>query len=132
MQPIFIQRTQSERAYLLIGQIAALTGASRRAIRLYESRGLIPPPRRKGRYRIYSEHEAMLVHMIKTAQSVGFSLNEVREMVAHKAQHKTFPLQLANALFAKKRLALREQIAAIRALDRRLVSLQKLMNRTFG
>lgn len=30
-------------------------GASRKAIRLYESLGLIPEPQRKGRYRIYSE-----------------------------------------------------------------------------
>lgn len=70
--------------------------------------------------------------MIKTAQSVGFNLAEVRGMVAHKAKHKVFPLKIANALFDKKRAALREQVNAIAELEQRLIALQELMNRTFG
>lgn len=132
MHGIFTQRQQSERAHLYIGKVAEMTGASRRAIRLYESLGLVPPPRRKGRYRVYSEHDATLIHIIKTAQSVGFNLEEVRELIAHKARHKVFPLQIANALFDRKRAALRREVAEIRERERRLTALQKQMNRTFG
>ena len=31
---------------LLIGEVAARSGVSRKAIRLYEARGILPPPRR--------------------------------------------------------------------------------------
>lgn len=57
MQSFFIAQTQSENAYLYIGKVAEMTGASRKAIRLYESLGLISAPRRKGQYRIYSERD---------------------------------------------------------------------------
>jgi DNA-binding transcriptional MerR regulator len=74
----------------------------------------------------------VLVHMIKHAQSVGFSLAELEELIADKARHNRFPLRIANQLFEKKRAALRCEIAALAELERRLVALQAQMNRTFG
>jgi DNA-binding transcriptional MerR regulator len=117
---------------LYIGKLAELSGASRKAIRHYEALGLLPPAVRKGNYRVYSERDIFLVHMIKRAQSFGFSLAELRELVAATADKPRFPLKLANALIARKRAALREQIADIRALDRGLAQLVRDMNRLFG
>lgn len=117
---------------LYIGKVAQMTGASRKAIRLYESIGLIPAPRRQGRYRVYSQQEVFLIHMIKTAQSVGFNLSEMGEMIAAKVNHKVFPLKAANKLFDKKRATLRRQMATLLELEQRLVGLQEQMNRTFG
>lgn len=132
MRQIFTAQTQQEAPYLYIGQVAEITGASRKAIRHYEALGLLPPPTRKGSYRLYSERDVFLVHMIKHAQSYGFSLAELRELVAAKVRHNRFPLKLAEALVARKRIALRRQIADIRALDRRLVQLTRDMRRNFG
>ena len=70
--------------------------------------------------------------MIKTAQSVGFNLSEMHEMIDHKVRHKVFPLKVANTLFDKKRTELRQKIAAIQELEQRLLALQELMNHTFG
>ena len=50
---------------MYIGKLAKLTGASPKAIRLYESIGLIPIPSREGKYRIYSDKDVALVHMIR-------------------------------------------------------------------
>ncbi len=117
---------------LYIGKLAELSGASRKAIRHYEALGLLPPAARKGSYRVYSERDVFLVHMIKHAQSFGFSLAELRELVAATADKPRFPLKLARALIARKRAAMRRQIADIRALDRQLAQLVRNMNRMFG
>jgi DNA-binding transcriptional MerR regulator len=132
MQPAIALRNQRTTPCFYIGKVAELTGASRKAIRHYESLGLLPPAARKGNYRVYSEHDVFLVHMIKHAQSFGFSLAELHELVAATADKPRFPLKLANALIARKRVALREQIADLRALDRGLAQLLRDMNRLFG
>lgn len=131
MRHIFTAPTQNEEPYLYIGKVAEITGASRKAIRHYEALGLLPAPPRRGKYRVYSERDVFLVHMIKHAQSFGFSLAELKGLVAARVKNNRFP-QEANALVVRKRAALRRQIADIRALDRRLAQLKRDMRRTFG
>lgn len=132
MDTRFLAQVHSEEPRFYIGKVAALTGASPRAIRLYESLKLIPRPARRGSYRIYSERDMVLIHMIRHAQSVGFALFEIRDVVAEKAKSNRFPLKAANAMIDRKRLALRAQIAALRDLDRRLAALRTEMNKHFG
>lgn len=132
MHHIFTAQTHRTEPYLRIGKVAEITGASCKAIRHYESLGLIPAPRRRGKYRIYSEQDVFLIHMVKHAQSVGFSLKELRALVAAKVKDNLFPLTLANGLFDRKRVALRERINALRELDHRLTALKEDMNRIFG
>lgn len=132
MHRIFTAKTQPKEAYLYIGKVAEITGASRKAIRHYESMGLLPPAKRRGKYRIYSEQDTFLVHMIKHTQTFGFSLAELRELVAATANKPRFPVKLAQALVARKRAALRRQIVDIRTLDRRLAQLLRDIDRIFG
>ncbi len=132
MRHIFTAQTQNEEPYLYIGKVAEITGASRKAIRHYEALGLLPRAPRRGQYRVYSERDVFLVHMIKHAQSFGFSLAELKGLVAAKVKDNRFPLKEADALIVRKRAALRRQIADIRALDRRLAQLRRDMRRTFG
>ena len=132
MHAMFTKKTQGLEPSMYIGKVAALTGASCKAIRLYESLGLIPTPQRKGKYRVYSERDVFLVHMIKRSQSVGFNLSELTELIADKVKNHRFPLHIANALFDKKRVALRKQVDALLDLEQRLVALREEMNRTFG
>lgn len=62
-----------------IGEIAALTGASRDTLRFYETRGLIRSKRGANGYRDYPEGTVQLVSYIRTAQRLGFSLAEIGE-----------------------------------------------------
>lgn len=117
---------------MYIGKLAKLTGATPKAIRLYESIGLIPQPAREGKYRVYSDHDVSMVHMIRRAQSVGFNLAELKELVALKAKESRFPLEIANDLIAAKREKLRNDMERIRSLDRQLNELHEELNRTFG
>jgi DNA-binding transcriptional MerR regulator len=118
--------------YLYIGKVSEMTGASCKAIRLYESRGLIPKPQRRGAYRIYSERDIFLIHMIKHVQTVGFGLKEVKELVDATIDGARFPLELANDIFERKRTALQGQINELQQVEQRLVSLKGEMNRIFG
>jgi len=132
MRHTFIAKTQRETPSLYIGKLAELSGASRKAIRHYEALGLLPPAVRKGNYRVYTERDVFLVHVIKHAQSFDFSLAELRELVAAIAEKPRFPLKLAITLVERKRAALRRQIADIRAIDRGLAQLVREMNRLYG
>lgn len=132
MNHIFTAQTHQTQPYLYIGKVAEMTGASCKAIRHYESLGLLPTPQRRGKYRIYSDQDIFLVHMIKHAQTLGFSLAELKELAAAKVKKNQFPLKLANALFGRKRAALHAEINALHKLELQLVDMEREMNKIFG
>lgn len=115
---------------MYIGKLAKLSGATPKAIRLYESIGLIPAPTRQGRYRVYSAKDVSLVHLIRRAQAVGFSLAELKDVVAIKAKTGQLSVEIANKMIAKKREQLRDDMNRIMLLDRQLVELHEELNRT--
>lgn len=87
---------------MLIGRVSELTGATRKAIRHYESIGLITPPDRKGSYRIYNDHDVMVISMICRAKTLGFSLFEIKDIVSKKTREKKLPIDLVCRLIDKK------------------------------
>ncbi len=65
-----------------IGQIATKAGVNVDTLRYYERRGLVQAPKRSDAgYRIYDGAALSRVRFIKRAQSLGFSLNEVMELL---------------------------------------------------
>lgn len=67
---------------LLIGDLAKLADVKSDTIRIYEKRGLLPKPRRAtSGYRAYDEHSLKQLRFIKQAQSLGFSLDEIRRIL---------------------------------------------------
>ena len=67
--------------YFTIGELAEAFGLTTRAIRFYEARGLITPPR-KGKARSYSRRERARLKLIQRGKNVGFSLEEIRDWLA--------------------------------------------------
>lgn len=64
-----------------IGRLARETGLSVDAIRFYEKQGLLrEPPRSQGGFRQYSQRDVDRLRFIRSAQELGFSLAEVREL----------------------------------------------------
>ena len=98
---------------MLIGRVSELTGATRKAIRYYESIGLISPPDRKGSYRIYDDHDVMVVSMICRAKTLGFSLFEIKEIVSKKTQEKRLPIELVHRVIDKKISDLKQEVEAL-------------------
>jgi len=69
-------------AGLLIGDVAERTGLSAPTIRYYESIGLLAaPPRSATGYRRYSDGTVEELRFIKKAQGLGFSLDEIGEIL---------------------------------------------------
>lgn len=68
---------------LFIGGVARRTGVSRKALRLYEAQGILPPARRTAAgYRVYDAGTVALLDFVRGAQRLGFTLEEIREIVA--------------------------------------------------
>ena len=69
-----------------ISEAAQQAGVNVQTIRYYERRGLLPsPPRRTSGYRELPEDTVRRVRFIKRAQELGFSLDEVAELLQLRA-----------------------------------------------
>jgi MerR family redox-sensitive transcriptional activator SoxR len=66
---------------LTIGEVARRAGVATSAIRYYESIGLLPEPERASGQRRYDESVVGKLAFIGVAQSAGFKLDEIKELV---------------------------------------------------
>jgi DNA-binding transcriptional MerR regulator len=78
-----------------IGDLAALSGATRRALRLYEARGLLGPPERsESGYRLYGTRELVRALRIRRLRDLGMSLEQIAGVVADDADPELLPDRL--------------------------------------
>lgn len=74
---------------LLIGRLARLAGVKPDTIRFYERSGLLPKPSRTPNgYRAYGDAALNQVRFIRKAQSLGFTLDEIRRIISLRGQGK--------------------------------------------
>ncbi|MFI2431085.1 MerR family transcriptional regulator [Streptomyces sp. NPDC018693] len=82
-----------------IGELAARAGTTTRALRYYESRGLLPARRDELGHRSYDERDLRLLEQIRTLRDFGFELEETRPFVeclrAGHPEGDTCPASLA-------------------------------------
>ncbi len=72
---------------MFIGELAKKTGLSPKAIRFYEDMGLLLEPRRsEAGYRLYAPEAVETLRFIRTAQSMGLTLAEIRDIVRYSGQ----------------------------------------------
>lgn len=95
---------------MYIGDLSKQTGASRKAIYLYEEMGLIPMPLRKGKYRVYAAEVVGIVLTIRCAQSLGFKLKELAETLQSTSARQQPNFDDIVEQIVRKRRALQEQI----------------------
>ena len=87
---------------LTIGKVARESGVGIETVRFYERQGLLEQPaRRLSGYRQY-DHEAIArLRFIKQAQRLGFSLREIKELLALKIDPKATRKQVRDRAVAK-------------------------------
>ena len=68
---------------LTIGRLAKTSGIATETLRYYERRGLLEPSQRTpSGYRLYGPAAAQRLRFIRRAQALGFSLDEIAELLA--------------------------------------------------
>jgi DNA-binding transcriptional MerR regulator len=69
-------------ARLAIGELARRTGTAPSALRYYERIGLLPPTERAGGKRRYPPSSAERLALVRLYQDAGFTLREIRQLLA--------------------------------------------------
>ena len=73
---------------MMIGEIADFFGISRKAIRLYEKKGIIQPVKvdAVNGYRYYSAEQVQQLNALLELKALGFSLDEIKMIIDGKAE----------------------------------------------
>lgn len=108
---------------LRIGELASRAQVGVETVRFYERRGLLPePPRRASGYREYPQESVARLQFVRRAQRLGFTLVEIRELLALHPESKS--ACSAVQLRAEEKLAdVRGRIRELRAVERGLARL---------
>jgi Hg(II)-responsive transcriptional regulator len=101
---------------LRIGEVAKQAGVNVQTLRYYERRRLLEAPRRTpSGYRSYPPETVRLIRFIKRAQDLGFTLNEIKDLVGLRDAKR------------RKRSAVRDLAAArLMDIDRKLDQLRAM------
>lgn len=114
---LFVSKT-AEKKYLRSGELATLAGVSRDTLRHYEKKGVLPRPERlPSGYRLYPAQALKRVQLIRQAISIGFTLDELAQILrvrdsggapCHQVRHLTAAKLEAVEMQLRDLLAMRE------------------------
>lgn len=100
------------------GELASRAGVNTETIRYYERRGLLgEPDRTLGGHRTYDEGAVTLLRVIRAAQTLGFTLAEIEELVdagshAHRRRPRLTDSARTKLAEVQEKISALEQIAA--------------------
>lgn len=111
------------------GQLAEAAQVNIETLRYYERRGLIPaPPRSPANYRRYPQHTINRVRFVKHAQDLGFSLEEIKELLSLRATRGVKSAEVRRRATKK----IDEIDGRVRALQRIRAALERLVSHCSG
>ena len=114
---------------LTIGQVARRAGVGVETIRFYERKGLIDePPRKASGYRQYKDEDISRLTFIQQAKTLGFSLNEIGDLLSLRAKPGTTSREIKQMTEAK----LADIESKIKMLKRMQRTLKKLVEKCPG
>ncbi len=101
-----------------IGVLSEQTGVKIETIRYYERETLLPsPPRTPGGHRSYSEDHLKRLTFIRRSRELGFSMEEIRELLA-LVDGGSFTCGQVKALTLDHAASVREKIADLRRMEK--------------
>jgi MerR family Zn(II)-responsive transcriptional regulator of zntA len=110
-------------AGLRIGELAERCGVSRDTLRFYEREGLLSPPRRTSSgYRAYTEDDTSRVVFIREAQSLGLTLDDIRELIRLETLHAPEECERVAQLLRERIDTIDRRLGDLRAFRRRLAT----------
>ena len=107
---------------LKAGELAARAGVGVQTLHYYERLGLLPKPNRSGaNYRLYPPASLRQVQFIKKAQALGFTLEEIKEILGLRGQGRA-PCRCVADVGKKHLHELDARIAALQEFRRVLAA----------
>lgn len=107
----------------LIGDLARLVGVDAKTIRFYEESGVLPEPARlPNGYRAYHEDDAARLRFVRGARAMGFTLADIREIMAFRDRGEA-PCRYVIDLLGEKMTEIDRRIEELQALRAELESL---------
>lgn len=104
---------------------ARAAGVSPKAVRLWESKGLLPPAKRtEAGYRLFNEDDVAVLRFIRQAKTLDLSLAEIKEIVDLQ-RHGTTPCGRVTELLDAHITELDRTLADLQTLRRCLASVRK-------
>ena len=108
---------------LAIGQVARRAGVGIETVRFYERQGLIEEPeRRASGYRQYGEETVGRLRFIRRAKELGFTLKEIKELLALRVDPSTTCADVKSRAEAKIE-DVQERIQSLQRIKRALKKL---------
>jgi MerR family mercuric resistance operon transcriptional regulator/MerR family gold-responsive transcriptional activator of gol and ges genes len=108
--------------HLRIGELAKRTQMSVEAIRFYEKRGLLPKAARTaGRFRLYVTDDVARVRFIRQMQSLGFSLQEIKQLAELRSRNAE-ACESVRELLEEKLTQIQTKIDELRSLESALIA----------
>ena len=108
---------------LTIGKLAHSADVTTDSVRFYEKQNLLAPARKThAGYRLYDDTAIRRLRFIKQAQQCGFSLAEIRELLALKSSDAACCKDVRSVAIEKK-LHLEHKIKALRVMSQALSKL---------
>ena len=105
---------------ITIGKLAQAADVPISTVRFYERRGLLKPDARtRSNYRTYSARSAERLKFIRAAQATGFSLKDIREMLALTYSDDP-PCDEVAALIERRLLDVKQRLRELKRIDRTL------------
>ena len=125
--------TESTKTTMHIGELAERTGLSLRTIRHYDDVGLLPAAARTdGGFRLYTEADCDRLMVIKTMKPLGFSLEEMAEILSLLSPEDcgaaTSAADVAERLAAFRDRAIHQREKMVRNLAQASEFIQRLGN----
>lgn len=106
---------RNDETLLAANECAARIGLSVLALRLYEQRGLIRPPRTAKGWRLYDATEIARLHEILALKLLGLSLSRITELLQGKAVDLAGTLALQHAALSQQRVRIERGLSLVGA-----------------
>jgi len=108
-----------------IGELARQVGVNPRTIRYYEQIKLLPRPRRGANgYRVYDQTDAVRLQFIRRARALGFSLDDIGEILAFRERNEAPCLYVLHTI-DQKIDEVKGRIADLEGLRQELIELRQ-------
>lgn len=109
---------------LKIGELAKLANVTQDTLRFYEKHGILQPSARsKNGYRLYSPEDVRCIRFILSAKEVGFTLGEIKELLALDVNKDEQSCQSVKAVVDAKLDTVKQRIEELQHIQQSLRAL---------